>query len=268
MASELDILVIDDEKVVLDAVEHICTAEGLRVQTAQDGASALRALDQHRFRLVLCDIMMPDVDGFQVLSEVQRRFPETPVVISTGFSTVENAVKSLSAGAIDFVPKPFTADELLSIITRGLRYREYLKPHSNRSAAADDPRGFTVPCPSRYLQLGYMSWTVIESDGTALIGVSHAFARTIDQVSGFELAAEQEEIVQGIQCAQIRTALGLTHIVLSPLSGKIIERNLRLEKDPHIVEKDPYFAGWLYRIIPADPDFELSQLTPCGADAV
>jgi CheY-like chemotaxis protein/glycine cleavage system H lipoate-binding protein len=268
MGSELDILVIDDEQVVLDAVEHICSAEGLQVKTAQDGPSALQALDQHRFRLVLCDIMMPEVDGFQVLSEVQRRFPQTPVIMSTGFSTVENAVKSLSAGAIDFVPKPFTADELLSTITRGLRYRGLLKTTGGRSVASDDPRGFTVPCPARYSRLGYMSWTVMESDGSALIGVSHAFARTIEGISSIETVAEQEEIVQGIQCAQIHTTAELTHSVLSPLSGKIIERNLRLEKDPHIVEKDPYFAGWLYRIIPSDPDYELSQLTPCGSDAV
>jgi CheY-like chemotaxis protein/glycine cleavage system H lipoate-binding protein len=268
MASEFDILVIDDEKVVLDAVEHILGGEGLRVQAAQDGSTALRALDQHSFRLVLCDIMMPDLDGFRVLSEVQQRFPQMPVVISTGFSTVENAVRSLSAGAIDFVPKPFTADELISTITRGLRYGEFLRTQRNRSHAADDPRLFTVPCPSRYYRLGYMSWTVLERDGTALIGVSHAFARTIDQISRFELAADQEEIVQGIQCAQVRTAAGLAHNVLSPLSGRVIERNAELEKDPHIVEKDPYFAGWLYRVIPSDPDYELSKLTPCGSDTV
>lgn len=268
MASELDILVIDDERVVLDAVEHILSAEGLKILTAQDGAAALRALEQHRFRLVLCDIMMPEVDGFQVLSEVQHRFPQTPVIISTGFSTVENAVRSLSAGAIDFVPKPFTADELLSTVTRGLRYREFLRPRQSRSAEADDPRLFTVPCPTRYLRLGYMSWTVVEGDGTALVGVSHAFARTIDHIIGFDFAAPQEEIVQGIQCAQIRTAAGLTHSVLSPLSGKVIETNALLEKDPHIVEKDPYFTGWLYRVIPSDPEYELSQLTPCGSDAV
>jgi glycine cleavage system H lipoate-binding protein len=212
--------------------------------------------------------MMPEVDGFQVLADVQRRFPETPVIISTGFSTVENAVRSLSAGAIDFVPKPFTADELLSTIMRGLRYREFLKPRHARSAGTDDPRLFTVPCPTRYYRLGYMSWTVIEGDGTALVGISHAFARTIDQISGFEFAAQQEDIVQGIQCAQIRTATGLTHNVLSPMSGKIIERNALLEKEPHIVEKDPYFAGWLYRVIPSDPEYELSQLTPCGSDVV
>jgi CheY-like chemotaxis protein len=265
MAAELDILVIDDEEVVLDAVTHICTAEGMRAETARDGATALRALELHRFRLVLCDIMMPEMDGFQVLEQVQRRFPETPVIISTGFSTVENAVKSLYAGAIDFIPKPFTADELLSSISRGFRYREFLKIRSNRTV---DPRVFTVPCPPRYYRLGYMSWVVLESDGTALIGITHAFAQTIDQISGFDFIEEQEDIVQGIHCARVRTAPGLTHSILSPVSGKIIGTNPGLVENPHVVEKDPYFAGWLYRVIPSDPEYELAHLIPCGSDSV
>lgn len=268
MASGADILVIDDEDVVLDGVTRICSAEGMSVHKARDGAAGIRALEHHVYRLVMCDIMMPDMDGFQVLEQVQRRFPETPVVISTGFSTVENAVRSLYAGAIDFVPKPFTADELLSSMTRGLRYREIMDLRRSGSAAAGDPRLFTVPCPARYFRLGYMSWVVTESDGTALIGVTHAYARTVDQIAGFDLIPEQEEIVQGIQCAQVRTAAGLVHNVLSPVSGKIIGRNPVIGEDPHVVEKDPYFAGWLYRVIPTEPEYELAHLTPCGADMV
>jgi len=266
VAAELDILVIDDEDVVLDAVVHICAAEGMRAEKARDGPSALRALELNRFRLVLCDIMMPGMDGFQVLEHVQKQFPETPVIISTGFSTVENAVKSLYAGAIDFIPKPFTAEELLSSISRGLRYREFL--NIRRSNSKVDPRMFTVPCPPRYYRLGYMSWVVLEGDGTALIGISHTFAWTLDRISGFDFIAEQEDIIQGINCAQVRTALGQTHNILSPISGKIIGRNSELEANPQVVEKDPYFAGWLYRVIPSDPEYELAHLIPCGSDSV
>jgi CheY-like chemotaxis protein len=266
MASEPDILVIDDEDVVLEAVSHICAAEGLRVETAHDGYTALRALALHRFRLVLCDIMMPEMDGFQVLEQIQRRFPETPVIISTGFSTVENAVKSLYAGAIDFIPKPFTTDELLSSITRGFRYREFI--NIRRPDGTVDPGMFTVPCPPRYYRLGYMSWVALENDGTALIGISHAFARTIDQISGFDFIEEQEDIVQGIQCARVRTAPGMIHSILSPISGKLIAKNPELEASPNMVEKDPYFAGWLYRVIPSEPEYELAHLIPCGSDNV
>jgi len=268
MRSACDILVIDDEDVVLDGVERICTAEGMSVDKARSGAEGLAALDTRACRLVLCDIMMPVMDGFQVLDEMQRRFPHIPVIISTGFSTVEHAVRSLYAGAIDFVPKPFTADELLSSMTRGLRYREIMDLRRSGATATADPRTFTVPCPARYYRLGYMSWVVPDTDGTALIGVSHAFARTVDQIEGFDLISEQEEVVQGIQCARLRAGRGLVHSILSPVSGTVIGTNPDLAADPHVVEKDPYFAGWLYRVIPTDPEFELAHLTPCGADVV
>lgn len=268
MGSEFDILVIDDEEVVLDAVMRICSAEGLRVDTAHDGPTGLARLAQRNYALVVCDIMMPEMDGFQVLAHAQRQSPGTPVIISTGYSTVENAVRSLYAGAIDFIPKPFTAEELLSSLTRGLRYRKILDQRRSGKTSADDPQMFTVPCPSRYYRLGYMSWAVIENDGTALMGISHAFARTVEQITGFDFVKEQDDIAQGIQCAQVRSASGLLHSVLAPISGRVIGLNPALPADPHIVEKDPYFAGWLYRVIPSDPEYELAHLTPCGSDAL
>ncbi len=266
MHSGPDMLVIDDEEVILEAVTHICSAEGIRTETAHDGATALRSLERSPARLVLCDIMMPEMDGFQVLEQIQKKFPETPVIISTGFSTVENAVRSLYAGAIDFIPKPFTADELLSAVSRGLRYRDLVLMH--HPGADPEPGMFAVPCPPRYYRLGYMSWVVPEADGTALIGIVHAFARTIDQIVGFDFVGEQEDIVQGIQCGRVRTFSGMTHNILSPVSGKVLERNPALEAEPHLVEKDPYFAGWLYRVIPSEPEYELAHLTPCGSGSV
>jgi glycine cleavage system H lipoate-binding protein len=98
--------------------------------------------------------------------------------------------------------------------------------------------------------------------------VSHAFGQTIEQIVGIDFITEQDDITQGIQCAWVRTATGLTHTVLSPLSGKIMERNPQVQNDPRLVEKDPYFAGWLYRIIPSDPEYELPHLIPCGSDTV
>jgi CheY-like chemotaxis protein/glycine cleavage system H lipoate-binding protein len=268
MPAETDILVIDDEQIVLDAVKHICTSEGMTVQTARDGPGGVRLIGAERFRVILCDIMMPDTDGFQVLAEAQRIAPATPVIISTGFATVENAVRSLYAGAIDFVPKPFTADELLSTVRRGLRYRDLVSLGDVRGGGPGGGGSFAVPCPPRYYRLGYMSWTIVESDGTALIGVSHAFSRTVEQISRLDFVSEQEDIVQGIRCAGIETGDGMVHAVLSPLSGTVIARNTEPAANPHIVEKDPYFAGWLYRIIPSHLEYELSHLTPCGSDTI
>ena len=117
-----DILVIDDEPMVTRVVIKVCTAEGMTATAANHANDALRCLDEGEFRLILCDIMMPELNGFQFLEELSKRGVQTPVVMMTGYSTVENAVRSLtSTGAVDYIPKPFTADELLIVIRRSLQ---------------------------------------------------------------------------------------------------------------------------------------------------
>jgi len=106
MTKDEKILVIDDEQVILNAVTRIGSAEGLNVDSDNDAASALKKLSHKEYSLILCDIMMPQMDGFAFLDEMQKRKILTPVIMITGYSTVENAVKSLYKGAIDFVPKP------------------------------------------------------------------------------------------------------------------------------------------------------------------
>ncbi len=119
MSALRDILVIEDEPMVTQAVVMVCGEEGMTVTAVDSAAEALRYMQVSGFRLVLCDIMMQGMDGFQFLDELARNGIQTPVVMMTGYSTVENAVKSLAAGAVDYLPKPFTADELLTVIRRG-----------------------------------------------------------------------------------------------------------------------------------------------------
>jgi FixJ family two-component response regulator/glycine cleavage system H lipoate-binding protein len=261
-----EILVVDDEQVILDAVSRICSAEGHCVDTALDASIALSKLHTRQYRLVISDILMPELDGFQLLDHISKKQPQTPVIMATGFSTVENAVRSLYAGAIDFIPKPFTADELLSAVSRGLRYREIQERRASAMHGHSDPASLIVPCPPRYLRLGYASWVVQEEDGTARIGITHMCLRTIDRLIGIELMKAHEETVQGTLCAQLKTADGLSHPVLAPVSGKILESHEEIASQPELIEKDPYFKGWLYRVIPQDVNYELPNLIPCGSE--
>jgi glycine cleavage system H lipoate-binding protein len=209
---------------------------------------------------MLCDIMMPQMDGFQLLEIARKRAPGMPVIMATGYSTVENAVRSLREGAIDFVPKPFTVDELLSAVGRGLRYRRIAEAIQSAATGTADPSLLIVPCPPKYQRLGYASWVVLEDGGTALVGLTHLFIRVMESIEHLELLAVSSEIAQGNACAQIRTSDGLSHSVLAPVSGRIIEVNAGAT--PDAIEKDPYFSGWLYRCIPSDVDYEMPQLTP------
>ncbi len=266
MKPHTDILVIDDEQVILDAVTKICTSEGYRVVTSLDAESAVPLLDQQSFGVILCDVMMPGMDGFSFLKIALGKAPETPVIMATGFSTVENAVQSLTVGATDYIPKPFTFDELKSAIQRAVRFRRIREEQSRIVSGTMDDGTLVVPCPPKYRRLGHSSWVCLQNDGTALVGVTHLFVRTIEQPTGVETVNPDGEIIQGTVCAQIQTFDGLLHPVLSPISGRVVDVNSELKTFPAIIEKDPYFAGWLYRAIPTDVEYELARLQPCGSD--
>jgi CheY-like chemotaxis protein/glycine cleavage system H lipoate-binding protein len=251
-----DILVIDDEAVVVQAVAKICGSEGLSVDAAESGAAGLGRLDRCSYRLVLCDIMMERLDGFQYLAEAARRGDRTPVVMITGYSTVENAVRSLLAGAIDFIAKPFTADELLAAVRRGFSYGRLMEAAGNGGWPPPDP----TTCPPQYFRLGYVSWAAAEPAGTVRVGASDVFVRTISGVKNVELLPAGEELVQGSCCAVFASGDAILHSLMCPVSGRVLEANARVIEEPATVERAPYADGWLYRILPSDLNYNLRYL--------
>jgi glycine cleavage system H lipoate-binding protein len=205
--------------------------------------------------------MLPGRDGFQFLEEAAQREVTAPVVMATGYSTVENAVRSLTAGAVDFVSKPFTADELLSVVHRGL---EHNKLRATPAAAAPGAIPF-APCPPGRYRLGSMSWLKTEPAGTVLLGLADAFLKTLDGVRAVELSAAGDEVSQGRTCAIVVAQDGRRHGVICPVSGRVVEANAGL-CDPALIEKDPYDGGWLYRVLPSDLDYDLRRLTISSPD--
>jgi DNA-binding LytR/AlgR family response regulator len=132
--------------------------------------------------------MMHELDGFQFLEELVRRGIHTPVVMMTGYSTMENAVKSLSAtGAVDYIPKPFTIDELLTVIQRSLRCGVLMDKAESASLPGNGTMSF-VPCPADYYHLGYVSWAQMEDKGTARLGVTDLFLKAAEGIREFELS--------------------------------------------------------------------------------
>ena len=261
MNQKRDILVIDDEPLVTQAVVKVCSTEGMTVTAAGHATEALQCLEEGEYRLALCDIMMHGLDGFQFLEELDRRGIQTPVVMMTGYSTMENAVRSLSSdGAVDYIPKPFTADELLTVIRRSLRCGQLLEKAELASLPGNGSMSY-VPCPANYYRLGYVSWVLMEDEGTARIGVSDLFLKAAEGIREFELYKPGEVLVQGVPCAVATSPDGSTHGIMCPMGGKILEVNADAQSNPSLVEKDPYFRGWLYRVLPSNPESNLQWLS-------
>lgn len=114
------VLVIDDEQVIRDGCVRVLGKEGYDVVTAANGGQGLRLMEERPAEAVLLDLMMPGVDGFQVLGSIRKRWPGSYVIIITGFATVEKAVQAMKEGAFDFLAKPFNPDYLRIVVRRAL----------------------------------------------------------------------------------------------------------------------------------------------------
>ena len=119
-----NILVVDDEKDICMALNILLTKEGYAVKEAYNGEQALERIKQENFDIVMTDIKMEKVDGFQVLKEAQKISPETTLIMMTAFASVGSAVEAMRAGASDYITKPFINDEIRLTIRRILEGRE------------------------------------------------------------------------------------------------------------------------------------------------
>ena len=109
----LNVLVVDDEVVLCQSVEKILKRKGHVVDAVTSVADALRTLDSGReYDLIVADLMMPQAGGMELLSAVQGSWPDLPVLIITGFSSIQTAIETTKLGAAGYLPKPFTPDEL------------------------------------------------------------------------------------------------------------------------------------------------------------
>lgn len=120
MAEKNSILVVDDEDALRTVLSSELESEGYVVAAAGDGDEAISVLQGKAFDLVLLDIKMPRVDGFEVLRFIKERYPATKVIMLTGFADLKNAIESKKLGAEDFVSKPYDLVDLLTTIERVL----------------------------------------------------------------------------------------------------------------------------------------------------
>ena len=116
MQQNAKILIIDDEKIALKNLEHVMKKEGYTVVATQSGQNALKLLEEQSFDVVLTDLRMEKVDGMQILMRCHELYPDTEVIMITGFATLETAVETMKHGAFYYISKPFRLDEVRKVI--------------------------------------------------------------------------------------------------------------------------------------------------------
>jgi DNA-binding response OmpR family regulator len=120
------ILIVDDEQNIREVCKELLEEEGYKVSLAVDGQDALEKTDMDIFDLFLVDMAMPRIGGFELMKMIKKKQPLAVIIILTGFSSIEGAVKAVHAGAFQYLSKPVNADELIDAVKSGLQYSQDL----------------------------------------------------------------------------------------------------------------------------------------------
>ena len=121
------ILVIDDEKRIREGCFKILTKENCLVDMAESGETGLTMIAEKHYDIILTDLMMPGIGGMEVLAKVREQHPDTVGIVITGFATLEHSIEAMKKGAFDFIPKPFTPDQVRVVVSKAVKMTRTLQ---------------------------------------------------------------------------------------------------------------------------------------------
>jgi len=260
------ILAVDDEEVILDSFRKILVIDGYSIDTVETGQEALGLIQKHHYDFVFTDLKMPEMDGVEVCKSVKHMRPDIDVIIITGYASVETAVETMKHGAMDYVQKPFSEDELLDfankmLIRRKDRIDRQLVPkvHITHVADADIPENVEFAIPGGvFISRGHC-WASLNPDGIVSIGLDDFAKKLIGKIDAIEFPNLGMEIVKGQCLFNIKQG---THSFPfnSPLSGKVESINSVLGEDPQKLEFGSYGKNWICTLNASQLDAELKEL--------
>lgn len=267
------ILAVDDEEVVLDSFRKILVLAGYSIDTVETGPEALGLIKKNEYDFVFTDLKMPDMNGVDVTKAVKHLRPDIDVIVITGYATVESAVETMKFGALDYVQKPFTEDELVAFVNKSLirrqdRLERTTKPHvhlitpslreSRSSHEFNVPAGIFI-CPTH-------TWVKIELNGMARIGIDDFTQKILGKIDAVTLPEKSQKIKKGEILFSIQQGDRSLDFP-APLTGKIVSANSNLEDHIEYINLKPYELGWICNLEPENVNNELPTLK-IGSDTV
>lgn len=182
------ILLIDDQESFVSLVSQLLTSKGYEVVGMTDGKAALETLEREHFDLVICDVRMQPVNGLNVLRRARERFPRLPVIMLTGYATVDTALEALKFGAFDYIRKPFEMADMVWTVERALNRRADGQDLAQSPAvhyAADDVVANSAILQEVVRGIGTLAFTTIPLllTGEPGVGKRH-LARAVQVLAG------------------------------------------------------------------------------------
>jgi DNA-binding NtrC family response regulator len=189
-----NILVVDDEQQMLVAIQETLKRKGFSITTASSGIEALGKLRGKFYQAVITDVRMPQLSGMELLSEVKRLSPSTPVIMLTGHGTVKDAVSALKQGAYDYLMKPFSAQQLTSVLSKAIRTAvETTLPNADRIITKD-------PKMMRMLEVAAQA---ANSDETILIGAESGTGKELVARFIHDSSRRHDRTFVAVNCAAV-----------------------------------------------------------------
>lgn len=260
------ILCVDDEEVILDSFRKILVLDGYSIDTVQLGQEALGLVQTHHYDFVFTDLKMPEMDGVDVTKSVKHIRPDIDVVIITGYATVETAVECMKHGAMDYVQKPFTEDELLAFVKGALikrqdRIQKQLKPrvHITQLSAVEAIGAGEFSIPGGVFISDGHCWVSVSEEGPARVGIDDFAKKLMGRIDTVDLPNLGMTIKKGQPLFSVRQ--GNRRIsFLAPVSGNVVDVNSPLAKKTDALEVTPYADNWICVVDPEYLDQELPTL--------
>ncbi len=257
------ILAVDDEAIVLDSFRKILVAAGYAIDTVEKGTEALGLVQKNKYDFVFTDLKMPEMDGLDVVKGVKHFSPESDVIVITGYATIESAVNAMKFGALDYVQKPFTEDELIDftrkcLIRRQDRAQKQISPTvrlvtSDRSPAHE----FGLP-GGVFISAGHV-WANVTMPGMVRVGMDDFARKMIGRIDAIEAPAKGAIIRKGEKLFSVRQGERVAAFH-APITGTVQAINVDLPQHLDWLEGHLYEKGWVCSLKPEHLAEELEQL--------
>lgn len=260
------ILAVDDEKIILDSFRKILVLAGYSIDTVESGKEALGLIRKNDYDFVFTDLKMPEMDGVEVTKSVKHLRPDMDVIVITGYATVETAVETMKFGAMDYVQKPFTEDELIEFINKLLikrqdRIQRQMKPKVRliTPTIKESTLKNEFNVPSGIFIAPEHTWVSIEMDGTARIGIDDFVRKILGKIDKVELPELEKKIKKGEALFRI-TRENQQFDFPTPVSGKVTMINTEHIDHPEWFVAKPFELSWMCCIEPLNLSDDLHSL--------
>ena len=208
-SGSMNILIVDDELVVCQSCAKVFTRRGHNVKYSVSGREALDIISREQFDIVLSDLKMMDLGGMEVLKFIKENKPDTVVIIITGYATISSAVETMKIGAFDYLPKPFTANELCSVLDKAVEKRKLIlanREMTNTSVINDDFRGI-VGRSSKMREVYSLIEKVAPTNSTVLIIGGSGTGKELVANAVHELSPRKEQKFIAVDCGNLSSNL-------------------------------------------------------------